>query len=178
GYGRNTKCRIFEHLVHADLVIVLIHRVWNDADIEGADRCEEIPATQVASECHLLGHAERPGKRLHRGKRWPVTDNDRAHILPTTVMDDVRHHANEMIDAVLIGDDTEIAEHHRSTCPQFTIGLDTPELLPVGHAIDRGDVFRRPAAALDGDIAISVVRGYHPVGEPEGAFLRQQQKPM
>src|SRR5439155_22206345 len=68
--------------------------------------------------------------------------------------------------------------HYRSPCPQFTLGIDTPELLPVGHAIDRGDVFRHPAAALDGDISISVVRGYHPVGEPEGAFLRQQQKPM
>ena len=83
-----------------------------------------------------------------------------------------------MIDAVLLVDDAEIAEHELAPAVQSGLGLDAMDALAVGHPIDDFDQRRRLAAAADRQILERRVGGDDEIRHRVAHALEKHERPI
>src|SRR4029078_6565230 len=87
--ARNAERAIFEHLVHADFVVIRIDWVRNDADVEGIQLSQQFLRVQIDSECGERVKIAMGGKLPRRGKSRAVADDDGVQIAYPIILDEV-----------------------------------------------------------------------------------------
>ena len=113
---------------------------------------EQSLAAQIAGEAHEVLDAKRARERAHRFERRSGADDHGGEIAKSLDLDQIGDRAHEMIDAILLVDDAEIAEHELAPAAQSGLWLYAMDALAVGHSIDDFDQRRRLAAATDGQV--------------------------
>ena len=86
--------------------------------------------------------------------------------------------ANQMVDAVLLVDDSDIAKDELAPAAQPRLRRDATNALAIGHAVDDLDLRGRLAAATDGDLLECRVGGDDVVGHEVAHALEKHQRPI
>src|SRR6185437_16912775 len=174
--GRNSESAIFEHLVHAHEVVGLVERIGDDSDVEGAQIGEQRLALEIAGEQNEIFNLERGNERAHRFERRAGADDHDAKVPKSNDLDQMSDRAHQMVDAVLLIDDADVAEDELAPAVQPGLRLDAMDALAVGHPVDDLDLRRRFSAAADRDVLEGRVGGDDAVGRPVAHALEKQER--
>src|SRR3984957_7369758 len=167
---------IFEHLVHAHEVVGLVQRVGDDADVEGAEIREQRLAFEVAGEQNVLFNLERSRELPHRFERGAGADDNCAEVAKSAALDEMSDRAHQVIDAVLLIDDPNIAKNELAPSVQPWLRLDAMDAQAIGNPVDDLDLGGRLAAAAYGDVFEGPVGGDDVVGRPVAQPLEHHQR--
>src|SRR4029077_16898599 len=86
--------------------------------------------------------------------------------------------AHQMVNAVLLVDDSEIAEDELAPPVQPWLRLDATDALAIGHPVDDLNLRGRLAAATDGDLLECRVGGDDVVSHDVAHALENHERPI
>jgi hypothetical protein len=88
------------------------------------------------------------------------------------------HHPDKVVDTVLIGYNSNVAEHHTRTLAQFLIGQLALDVCRIRYAVDRDNILRRFSTSTDRNIPKGLVGGNYDVRSLHRQHLGKKQKPV
>ena len=135
-------------------------------------------ALEIAGEQDKIFDLERARERADQFERRARADDNRAKVAKSLDLDEMSDRAHQMVDAVLLIDDPEIAEHELAPAVQPWLRLDAMDALAIGHPVDDLDLRGRLAAAADGDVLECRVGGDDVIRHGVAHALEKHERPI
>src|SRR5690606_10421900 len=87
-----------------------------------------------------------------------AADQREVNVAPALSMDDVPGRGQQQVDALLLADDSDVADEKSLAESPLRLGREHPHPLQRGPAANDGDVRRRLSAPLDRNPSVRLVR--------------------
>jgi hypothetical protein len=137
---------------------------------------EQRLAFEVAGEQNEIFDLERARELSHQFERGARADDNCAEVAKSADLDEMSDGAHQMVDAVLLVDDPNIAKNELAPAVQPRLRLDATDAQAIGDPVDDLDLGGRLAAAAYGDVFERRVGGDDVVGRPVAQPLEHHQR--